>query len=163
MTATEFKNDILPAYGAMLTFAARLLNSRDTAADVVQDVIRGLWEKHESLSFTGSPTAFAMRCVKNKCIDLLRRTQKHSRLDETTPDIADSNDQDDEFAQRLVALDNSINQLEEPRKSTVRLSLAGHSTRQIAQQLNLSEDNVRQLLSRTRHQLRVLILKNSNL
>ena len=164
MTASEFQDDILPAYGAMLALATRLLGSRDYGADVVQDVIRGLWEKHSDLVFSGTPAAFAMRCVRNRCVDVLRHESRTVSLELSVSEtLADNVDDNSELADRIVSLNRSIETLGEPRKSIIRLSMAGHSVREISGRLALTETNVRQLLSRTRRQLKDMILNSSNL
>lgn len=164
MTAAEFKTDILPAYGAMMALAVRLTRSQDMAADIVQDVVHGLWEKHSSLVFKESPVAFAMRSVRNRCIDVLRHESHKVSMHEGIQDEqAQDDDCDDLMAERLVALQRGIEELGEPRRTIIRLSLKGLQAREIAIQVALSEANVRQMLSRARKQLRILILKNSNL
>ena len=134
MTATEFKSVILPAYGAMTAVARKLLGDRQSAEDAVQDVMRSLWEGRENIIVNGAGAAYA--------------------------DTIADDDFDD--TQRLERLSAAIDNLGEPRRTILRLSLAGKSGAEIAATVNLSETNVRQHLSRSRNELRKLIMQYEN-
>lgn len=161
MTATQFKTVIIPAYGAMKAVAGRILGDRDSAEDAVQDVMRSLWENRERIEISSAGAAYAVRAVRNRCLDLLRRkpataTTPIEEVSETLPD-----DISDDF-RRIEHLSIAIDTLGEPRKTILRLSLAGKSGAEIARTVNLSEANVRQHLSRSRKELRKLIIQYEN-
>lgn len=50
MTDQEFRADILPLQDAMYRVAFILLRNEEDAADIVQDTILKLWQKHKELS-----------------------------------------------------------------------------------------------------------------
>lgn len=165
MTALEFRNNILPCYGAMLALAERLLHCREDACDTVQDVIRTLWERYETLNIPPqSNHAFVLRCVRNRCLDRLRRGHETVSLETTINgrEISDNyfsmREEEDETAQRIEQLLSSIENLPDTRRSVMKMNLAGKSVSEIAEAMALTEANVRQILSRTRKKLREILV-----
>ncbi|MGM9853960.1 MAG: RNA polymerase sigma factor [Muribaculaceae bacterium] len=160
MTATEFQNNILPAYGAMLAVACRMLGDREGASDAVQELMKKLWEEHERLDAGVSGAAYACRAVRNRCIDIIRcrRSASDIPIDSLADDIAEPEDNDDSV--RMIELATAIDRLGEPRRTILRLSLDGKSGAEIAAEVGMTEQNVRQYLSRTRKELRKTILSN---
>lgn len=159
MTATEFQTTILPAYGAMLAVARRILS--DDGADAVQEVMKKLWERHQSLDATMCGAAYACRAVRNRCLDILRcrPTTADVPLDNVANTIADDSENDN--SEQLAQLAAAIDALGEPRRTILRLSLDGKAGAEIAAAVNISEANVRQYLSRTRKELRKTILSQT--
>lgn len=151
MNALEFKELVIPAYGVMEAAALRILRSPDDAADAVQDVMRRLWERHEEIDIHTNITAYAVRSVTNRCMDIVR----NSRSTEDVVNYADIVDEDNtEKVVLLEKLDRAIAELDEPRHTIVVMSLEGSCTTDIARAVGLGESNVRQILSRTRKDLR---------
>lgn len=161
MTATEFKSAILPAYGAMSAIARKILGDRENAEDAVQDVMRSLWEGRERIEISGAAAAYAVRAVRNRCLDILRRkpAEATTPIESVADTVADDNTDD---IKRLERLSTAIDNLGEPRRTILRLSLAGKSGAEIASTVSLSETNVRQHLSRSRKELRKLIIQYEN-
>ena len=162
MTASEFKNTILPTYGAMLNLAKKLLPHNDEAADIVQDVLRGLWEKYNDIPVPDNPFAFTLRCVRNRCIDTLRRNNIFVRIEDSEINNISEEKPEDDFQENLNIVIKNIEKLDEPRRTIMRLSLQGSSTAEIARQTALSESNIRQILFRVRRHLRKIIVQNQN-
>lgn len=160
MTASEFKTHFIPAYGAMLALAQRMLvGAADDADDVVQDVFRGLWEQCSELSLPANPVAFALRCVRNRCLDVLRRPERFVSLEGTPSVLCSVSDEEvNGLEERLVVLTRYVYELAEPRQTILRASMRGVSAAEIARNMGLSEANVRQILSRTRRELRNLVI-----
>lgn len=159
MTANEFQTNILPAYGAMTAVAHRMLGDAEGAADVVQDVMRTLWEARDRLNVTVCGAGYAVRAVRNRCLDVLRRQPQISGVPvESVSDVMTDTDAD-AGSERLEALAFAIDNLDEPRRTILKLSLSVKSGKEIAAKMGLTEANVRQYLSRSRKELRKLILK----
>lgn len=163
MTAKEFKTHIVPAYGAMLALARRMLaEAHDDPDDVVQDVFRSLWEKHSEMVLPDNPTAFVLRCIRNRCLDLVRKPVHTVPIEYADIDNTSDDDEAEIFEERLTLISHLINNLGEPRRSILRLNIRGVPTERIALQFKLSEGNVRQILSRTRRELRTLAINSIN-
>ena len=64
-------------YVLLCRFANRLLDNRDLAEEIVDDVIFWLWEHRSELDITSSIRAYLMRAVRNRCLnELTSRTLK---------------------------------------------------------------------------------------
>jgi RNA polymerase sigma-70 factor (ECF subfamily) len=69
--------------GTLFSVANRVLNNREAAEDVLQDVFIQIWEKAPLYDPSrGKPITWAMTLVRNKAIDRLRSLQRRARLRE---------------------------------------------------------------------------------
>lgn len=67
--------------GVLFSTAYRVLNNREAAEDVLQDVFVQIWEKAPLYDpARGKPMTWAVTLTRNKAIDRLRSTQRRSRL-----------------------------------------------------------------------------------
>lgn len=73
MRIDEFTEKVLPLSERLIRFAGSFLKEREDARDVVQDVLMTLWEKRGELERIDLPGAFAMRMVRNRCLDRIKR------------------------------------------------------------------------------------------
>ena len=73
MRIDEFTEKVLPLSERLIRFAGSFLKEREDARDVVQDVLMALWEKRGELERIDLPGAFAMRMVRNRCLDRIKR------------------------------------------------------------------------------------------
>ena len=154
MTSTEFKTIVLPFYGPMRVMAVRMLGQED-GPDAVQEVLKKLWENHSDLNVKANVAAYVMRTIKNRCLDMLR-----SRVIEIPFEVKDDFDIEDETSpelDRLSRLDEALELLDGRKREILKLSLSGMRGEEIASKLSLSPQNVRQLLSRARQDLKKII------
>lgn len=156
MSPLEFKTHILPCYNMMYVVILRIVSSEQDAADIVQELIKRLWERHLTLTLPDIPRAFCATVARNAAINHMRTASRHPQasLDEVKTEYQLQPDDDSD---RLAALEKAIDMLPENRQQVIRLSLQGMSGQQIALATSLSEANVRQLLSRARCQLKSII------
>lgn len=157
MTPGEYHNLVLPVYGLMLRHASGMLGG--DAQDAVQEVMVKLWEQHRQLSPDINVAAYCLKAIHNHCIDIIRKNHAVTvdvlTIADTEPEPGGDN------ARLLDSLDHAIDTLREPALTIIKMSLAGHSGKNIAQATGLSPENVRQILSRSRRQLRTYILSNT--
>lgn len=74
-------------YGILCRFACQILRDDFLAEEVADDVIVYLWEHRSELSIAVSLRAYLMQSVKNKCIDILRSSQRReSNFTSITPE-----------------------------------------------------------------------------
>ncbi|MEO6784895.1 MAG: sigma-70 family RNA polymerase sigma factor [Chthoniobacteraceae bacterium] len=67
--------------GVLFSTAYRVLNNREAAEDVLQDVFIQIWEKAALYDpARGKPMTWAITLTRNKSIDRLRSTQRRNRL-----------------------------------------------------------------------------------
>ena len=141
----------------MMAVAFRITGSKHQSEDVVQDVLKDLWEKHENIKITESPHLYAMKCVRNRCIDLQRRTSATINVDDVEMELYNDIDDNDDYINKINSVYNAISGLKEPYKTVIKLNLEGKSTNEISEAMKLSINNIRMILSRTRRKLRLII------
>lgn len=151
MDAETFKRIILPCYRRMYTVAFRMSDGdSDLAYDVVQESIAYMWEHRERLD-TSSPAALCLTAVRNRCISRLRAAAPLFPLEEAG-EIAVP---DEGCGTHHVYV--ALACLPDRRRTAVTLSMRGFSPPEIAAEMQLSPENVRQLLSRGRRQLKEIL------
>ena len=152
MDAETFKQIILPCYRNMYAVAFRMFDGdSDLAYDVVQETIAYMWEHHKRLD-TSSPMALCLASVRNRCISHLRNSTSLISL-ENAGTIPSRDDVHSDTERVYMA----ISRLPAQRGTAVTLSMRGFSHSEIAEEMQLSVDNVRQLLSRGRRQLKEIL------
>ncbi|MCP2039065.1 RNA polymerase sigma factor [Chryseobacterium sp. HSC-36S06] len=72
MTHAIFKETVFCLKDEMYRFAKRFVMSSDEAEDVVQDLMVKFWQKKEEIAAFGNIKSYAMRSVKNECLNRLK-------------------------------------------------------------------------------------------
>ena len=84
--------------GTLFGIANRVLNNREAAEDVLQDVFLQIWEKAPLYDpLRGKPNTWAVTLIRNKAIDRLRSLQRRSRLRDDLQRESETQDQADEL------------------------------------------------------------------
>ncbi len=164
MDTEASKTFLAPLYSRMYAVALAVLGNHDDAADAVQDAVMRLFEMCRRLGEGGQvahPESFAIFVVRNYAIDRLRELSRHRMrsLDDSGEIAVDGDNSDavDDFERVRTMMDSlTVNQ----RKVLEMTAIGGMDAREVAGELNLTENNVRQLLSRARKQLRRLFYKD---
>ena len=165
MDSKEFSQVVMPHSRRMFAVAFRYLQRPEEAEDLLQDVMMKLWQIRDNLPPDKELLPFLLTVVRNLCLDRLRSRQIK---DDTIEDVDISLDYiqpldiDDKVEEkdRLRHLLGLINQLPPDQQKVLRLrAIDDLSTDEIAKQLNITPENVRQLLSRARKRLRDMAQK----
>ena len=164
MKSSEFKLLVMPYSSRLFRMAFRLMNSREEAEDIVQEVYVKLWAMREELPNYNSIEALCVRITRNLCLDHLRRRKVN--LDamkaeqvrqESYPETPSENLEKKEDAELVHAL---IAALPEPQRSLVHLRhLEGKEYEEIAEMVNMNVNAIRVSISRARKQMRALVEK----
>lgn len=72
MTQEHFQNSVYILKDEMYRFAKKFLMSADEAEDVVMDLMIKFWQKKDELLNVENLKSFAMRSVKNECLNRLK-------------------------------------------------------------------------------------------
>ena len=75
MTESRFHQDYLPLAQTLYRIAYYILESETEAEDAVQEVYAKLWEARDGLDGVNSPKAYAIRMLKNLCLDRIRKAK----------------------------------------------------------------------------------------
>lgn len=134
--------------------ATSILGNDDDAQDAIQDAFYKLWKGHSDLASRSEAERLSVTAVKNASIDLLRR-RTTSRADQIDDNIAEevseeaSEPEREEVFKRVKTIIDM--QLSERQRTVLMMrDMEDLSFREIAERLNMSEENVRMTLSRTR-------------
>lgn len=166
MLARDFKTDVLPLSNKLLRFALQILQDGEEAKDVLQDVFLKLWQKRDELGKVENPEAFAMRMIRNRCLDVIRsrRTvsvelvKKHNLPDEDSQesDVLENSDSVS-LVKRIIA------GLPDLQRTVIHLrDIEQLEYDEIAETTGMKVNAIRVNLSRARKQVRDEILKIQN-
>ncbi|MCM1310363.1 MAG: RNA polymerase sigma factor [Bacteroides sp.] len=148
-----FRKRFLPLYPKLYRVAASICGNSADAFDAVQDTMVKIWNRIAELSDISSPLGYSLTILKNASIDIVRR-----RNSTELPENLISSPQEPDT---VAFLHRAIMSLPENQREVIRLSAFGElSSDEIADRLNISSANARQLLSRGRRKLREIFQKN---
>lgn len=166
MKEHNFRTDVLPLSDKLFRLALRITMVREDAEDMVQEALLRVWRTMQQGDEIDNVEAFAVTTCRNLCLDLIERQQHHditfdpaqheSLSSDPTPDEQMEADEKYESISRL------IDQLPEKQRTAIQLrDIEGHSYRDIAQIMNISESDVKVNIHRARQTIKN-ILKSLN-
>lgn len=145
--------------------ATSILGNDDDAQDALQDAFYKLWKRHHDIDSCQEAEGLAVTAVKNASIDMLRHRVAHpteqivERAD-TADDDSDSALEREELYKRVTTIIEL--RLSERQRDVVKMrDMQGLSFQEIADRLDMSAENVRMTLSRSRKIIRD-IYRNMN-
>lgn len=165
MTVEEFKIKVIPVNSKLYQFARRLLNNKEEAEDVVQEIFLKLWNIRDKLETLNSIEAYAMRMTRNFCIDKLKTTKTVSlETKDYKMEIANAETAPDNqlvFKETVEKVKKIINKLPEQQKTIIELrDRDGYSLQEIAEIMKMNAVNVRVNLSRARKKVKEVLINN---
>ena len=148
----DFRTTILPYRDRLYRLALSITLDTAEAEDVVQDTMLKAWERRDEWTQIKNMEAWLSQMCKNLAIDHEKKRNRIVPLDTSEPH---SSETDHDVRESFAFLSHLITQLPPPQDDIVRLrDIEGFSYREIANQLNLTEDQVRVYLHRARTKLR---------
>lgn len=160
MTAEWFKNNVFSMSDKLYRFANSILNNEEDARDAVQNILMMLWQKRSALNNLDSLEAFAIRSVRNECLNKIQqqqtRSSHHALIQMYTPLAVQP--QQPAF-KNLCSLMQAL-----PQKQRMVMHLKdveGYETKEIAALLQMEEGAVRTNLMRARQAMRNQLLKTA--
>jgi len=164
MKSSEFKLLVMPYSSRLYRMAFRLMNNREEAEDIVQEVYMKLWGMRDELNDYKSIEALCVRITRNLCLDQLRRRKvdqnalKNERLSaENHLDDPENNLERQEEKKIIHVL---IASLPEPQRSLVHLRhMEGKEYEEISKMVNMNVNAIRVSISRARKQMREMLEK----
>lgn len=156
----DFRTNILPHRDCLYRLALSITLDTAEAEDVVQDTMLKAWERRDEWAQIKNMQAWLLQIAKNLALDSKKKMGRTTPLPTSPQDktfvenaivVPQGTDTSGDFS--LIA--HLIAQLTPPQDDIVRLrDIEGYSYREIAAQLNLTEDQVRVYLHRARTKLR---------
>lgn len=157
-TAFDYIYDLY--WKPLFQYAYNRLQSEEIAKDMVQDVFISFWNKKDVFKLTSSLSAYLFSILRFKLIDHYHarevRKQHALHINQIEPP-SDNNVNQSVYIREINGLLNlSLQKLPGKMKEVFELSrLKGYSTRQISEQLNISEQTVKNQLSTALKRLRL--------
>lgn len=150
-------------------YACYMLDDREAAADVTQEVLVRFWEHFAEIDEDGA-LGWLLRTTRNACIDALRKRQTQQRYfraglsDVPTPDGAAPSPADDaESADFRRHLKQALSRIDEPYRSVVILrEVQELAYKEISGALDMPLNTVKVYVHRGRKKLRKQLREVTN-
>ncbi len=166
MLARDFKTDVLPLSNKLMRFACQILQDEEEAKDVLQDIYLKLWQKRDDLQKVENLEAFAMRMIRNRCLDVIRgrRTVSMEVVKKAATDEEESTARDHtEITDSASLVKQIIAGLPDLQRTIIHLrDVEQLEYEEIADATQLNVNAIRVNLSRARKKVRDEILKIQN-
>lgn len=135
-------------YPALCFFASRLVQARPAAEDIIQESFVKLWKLHDAFNCQQSIKAFLYIITRNACLNFLKQWERDKMREEHWSQTQDIFDNDDlmppPHAESLHRVGEAVKKLPaECRKVITLCYLEGFPNPEIARQLNVSINTVR--------------------
>lgn len=158
MEGGEFKQRFLGYSGLIYRYAFAVTGDRTDAEDIVQEVYEKLWKIRETLVAVENDEAYVVSVARNRSLDHLRKQSRH-RITVLTPFMEAEDDRGAltglEAKEQLQQVEQLLSTLPVNQQRAIRLRhYVGQPLPEIAAVMQLTEMNVRQLLSRARRNLK---------
>jgi RNA polymerase sigma-70 factor (ECF subfamily) len=139
--------------------ALRMLNDKESAQDVIQEVFTNLWINKSSINFKSSPKNYLYTSVRNKILDLIAKEKSQTKYIASLEDfihngnyITDNLIREKELA---AVIEQEITNLPPKMREVFELSRKEYkSYADIAQELNMAENTVRKHITKALSKLR---------
>lgn len=158
MTHETFKETVFILKDEMYRFAKRFVVSNDEAEDVVQDLMMKFWQKKDELQQFGNLKSYALKSVKNECLNRLKHHEVKSGF--ANLQVHRSELYQMEVNNLKEHIINYINELPEKQKMVIHLKdVEEYEVSEIAEILEMEENAVRVNLMRARQKVKEQISK----
>ncbi len=170
LTISEFELLFKKNYNQLCNVAFRIVNDKDIAEDLVQDVFLKVWENKESINFASNPGGYFYKMVSNSCLNYISRKKVLKFSDSDKQNISniatnDSTESNLDFKKFQKTIYSALNALPPKCKAIFILSrFEDMKYREIAEQLEISIKTVEAqmgiAISRLNNDLKPVLMKN---
>lgn len=142
----------------MYRFAKKFLMSADEAEDVVMDLMMKFWQKKDELSIIENVKSFAMRSVKNECLNRLKHHEVKLGFASQTRHRSELYQiETNNMKEQILGF---ISQLPEKQKMVIHLKdVEEYEISEIGEMLDMEDNAVRINLMRARQKVKESINK----
>lgn len=163
MDGNEFKRRFLSFSELIFRYSFTITGDSVEAEDIVQEVFEKLWKIRDSLSTVQSDEAYILSVTKHMALDHCRaRTRKQMNALTAAHDPGDEGEGEKMIEEKEMVqhIENLLSTLPPSQQVAMRLRhFAGLPISRIAETMQQSELNVRQLLSRGRRTIKEKVEK----
>ena len=167
MKKVSFRNDVLPLKNELFRLALRITLNRAEAEDIVQDTLIKVWNRRYEWENIDSSEAFSLTVCRNLSLDRIKKKENNNDSLEdvkVAEPLASSNPQDRMIEEDKISLVKQIvDALPEKQRSCMQLrDFEGKSYKEIAEILEISEEQVKVNIFRARQTVKQKYLKLDN-
>jgi len=145
----------------MFSIARKMVNDKDAACDIVQDIFVYYYERLQKGQTVENPQNWLLRATINKCIDYSTGQKTFIRLDSLDPN--EEQQQEDEFDEKQseAKIRFALEQLKSHEElQLVLLYSEGYSYKEISEITGIKYTSIGKTLSRTLKKLKEILIKN---
>ena len=159
MKKVSFPHDVPPLKNQIFRLALRITLNREEAEDSVQDTLMKLWDRRDAWDQIDNLEAFSYTICRNLALDRLKKLDNNNQsLDAAPverPDTAYTPSEKTIQQNRVDIVRKLVDSLPEKQRSCIQLrDFEGKTYKEIAQALQISEDQVKVNIHRGRQTLR---------
>ena len=158
MKEISFRNDILPLKDKLYRLALRITLDRAEAEDIVQDTMIRVWNKRDEWAQFNSIEAFCLTVARNLAIDRSQKSEAQNiELTTETQEMSDGStpERQLERSEQMDLVRKLINELPEKQRTIIQLrDIEEKSYKEIADVMQLTEDQVKVMLFRARQRIK---------
>ncbi len=157
----NFEKDVMPLKNKFYRLALRVLRNNAEAQDITQETLIRLWKRSATLQDGAEAEALGMTICHNLALDTLGRAGRdYEQLDNQTDTIVSdhgASPHDDLTRQeQRQQLRRQIDLLPTRQRTVLQLrDIEGYSYKEIAETLNINEEQVKVTLFRARQALKL--------
>ncbi|GAA3603728.1 RNA polymerase sigma-70 factor [Flavivirga amylovorans] len=135
-------------YPQLCVFAYKYLNDLDISKDITQEVFVKVWEDKITFQNENHATGFFYKAVKNKCLNYLKSkqykvTERYELANVETYETEEYYISDAVVIETTAVIEKAINKLPEKAAQVIRLSIEDYTNNQIADELSISVNTVK--------------------
>lgn len=147
-------------FDGLFVHACRKLQDREEARDVVQEVFANLWDKRESITLTGSLQSYLYVAIRNRILNIIAHRKIESGYAASLQHFLDKGICHTDYLARTndlnSAIEKEVSALPSKMQEIFALSRKQYlSHKEIARELNLSEQTVKKQVNNALKILRV--------
>lgn len=157
-------------YKAMFNTSLRIVNNGDDAEDVMQEAFLSAFSKIDTYRGEVPFGAWLKRIVINKSLTFIKKKNRLNEVNlelvdhrlENESDGADGVSEIDYASIKVKQVKMAMEKLKENYRMVLNLSLIeGYDNQEIAEIMNISNENCRTTISRAKNRLRTLLMESS--
>lgn len=167
MNEQDFNHRVMVYSGKFYGYSFKILGDKEEARDVVQELYLKLWSMRGTLGNINSIEAYATTIIRNLCVDRLKKVkgislQTDNYLNYSINDYVDADKAHEEKVQERVEMVRKAMKLlpDIQQKVFIMRDFEEKEFEEISEELSLSAENVRVILSRARKRIREVIESN---
>ncbi|MDD7885420.1 RNA polymerase sigma-70 factor [Flavivirga sp. 57AJ16] len=147
-TLESYKKLFESLYPQLCVFAYKYLNDLEISKDFVQEVFVKVWEDKITFQNENHATGFFYKAVKNKCLNYLKSKQYKATERYELANIEAYETEEFYMSEAVViettaVINKAISQLPEKAAQVIRLSIEDYTNNQIAEELSISVNTVK--------------------